>query len=41
MFSRWIKARYVRINIYEFNNAPSLRWDLLFGDVNNENIPSL
>merc|ERR1712013_511993 len=32
MFSKWVKARFVRISIMEFHTAPSLRWDLLFGD---------
>jgi len=41
MFARWIKARYVRINIYTYHNAPSVRWDLLFGDVNTDKIPNL
>jgi len=36
MFSRWVKARYVRLSIYSYHNAPSLRWDLLFGDVKEE-----
>ena len=38
MLSRWIKARYIRLNIYKYHNAPSLRWDLCFGDVRIPNI---
>lgn len=36
MFSRWVKARFVRLSIVSFHDAPSLRWDLLFGDVKEE-----
>ena len=36
MFSRWVKARFVRLSIVSYHNAPSLRWDLLFGDVKEE-----
>lgn len=36
MFSRWVKARFVRLNIYSFHGAPSVRWDLLFGDVKED-----
>eukprot|EP01083_Nonionella_stella_P148787 471600_1 len=37
MLSRWIKTRYIRLNIYTFHNAPSVRWDVLFGDVKIDN----
>jgi len=36
MFSRWVKARFVRLNIFAYHGAPSLRWDLLFGDVRDD-----
>jgi hypothetical protein len=33
IFSRWTKARFIRLNIYDWHNAPCVRLDLLFGSV--------